>query len=154
MARPVPPPAVLHDAAEPVVPGAGVRRAVGAAAALALAGHLWGLYRPTGPHPPPWFPGLDKVEHLVGFGVPTALLLVLLTWRLGRREARGWSTPTVVVAILFGLHAVVSEVVQHLFYRGRTGDVRDVLADWTGVALGVLVARAAVRRSRAVGGPR
>ena len=46
----------------------------------------------------------------------------------------------------FLLHAVVSELVQHFAYVGRTGDPVDVLADWVGVAVGVASARLLGRR--------
>jgi hypothetical protein len=55
---------------------------------------------------------------------------------------------TLVVGV-FAAHAVVSEVVQHLWYRHRTGDPLDVAADWAGIAVGVLLLRLIlVRRSR------
>jgi hypothetical protein len=53
------------------------------------------------------------------------------------RTSRFWWLVTGV----FAAHAVVSELVQHLFYARRTGDPLDVLADWAGVALGWGAAR-------------
>ena len=44
------------------------------------------------------------------------------------------------------VHAVVSELVQHFFYTGRTGDPLDVLADWAGVTLGAVVGVALLGR--------
>lgn len=111
-------------------------------AVLALAGQLYGLYRVTGPPTPSWFPQADKLEHALGFALPTALVLVALDVRArvrsvvaGRSRRR-----VVVVAAVFAAHAVVSEVVQHFFYLHRTGDPLDALADGSGVALGVTVA--------------
>jgi VanZ family protein len=117
-------------------------------AGLGLVVHLWGLYRVTGPPSPPWFPNADKVEHLVGFGLP--LLLVLLTLWL-RARSRGRALPVRVVAVVvaaFALHGVVSELVQHFFYTGRTGDPFDTAADWVGVLLGLLAFRLVGRTSR------
>ena len=124
---------------------------------LAVLVHLFGLYRPTGPPSPAWFPRADKVEHLVGFGAPVCLLLLA---RLSRRTGTGPAGvarndpaaaprrdrfPRWVVGIFAG-HAVVSELVQHSFYRHRTGDPVDALADLAGVTLGWWVARLLARR--------
>jgi hypothetical protein len=114
-----------------------------AASVLALAVHLYGLYRPTGPPPVPWFPGSDKLLHVVGFGLPVFLILLALA-RYGRRSP-GWQS---LVVGAFAAHAVASELVQHWFYRYRTGDPRDAVADCIGVALGWLGYRW-VRRRRA-----
>ena len=102
------------------------------AAALAVLVQLWGLYRVTGPPTPPWFPNADKVEHVLGFAAPVFLVL-LASWR--GRQAR--SRTIIVVALIFGVHAVLSELIQHTFYRGRSGDPLDVLADWSGIIVGV-----------------
>lgn len=104
--------------------------------------HLYGLYRITGPPSPPWFPNADKVEHVLGFALPVMVLLLALDWH-GRRGAR-W---TWLVVGLFAVHAVVSELIQHWFYVGRTGDPRDALADWVGVAVGWLAYRLVATRS-------
>ena len=100
---------------------------------LAVAVHLYGLYRVTGPPSASWFPNSDKIEHAVGFCLPVLLILLTLD-RFGRRSAR-WQW---VVVGVFAAHAVVSELIQHWFYVHRTGDPRDALADWVGVALGWL----------------
>jgi len=120
-------------------------------AVASIAVHLFGLYRTTGPPSPPWFPYADKVRHLVGFGAPVALVL------LARSCARDWYPPArgnrdaFLVVVVFTVHAVVSELLQHFFYTHRTGDPFDVLADWSGVALGwgfarLVAARVARRR--------
>jgi VanZ family protein len=108
------------------------------ASVLAIAVHLWGLYRITPPPSEPWFPHADKVEHLVGFALP--LLLILLTLRLRARDGRALAARTVgIVAAIFVGHAVVSEVIQGAFYSTRSGDPYDALADSCGVLLGVLL---------------
>jgi hypothetical protein len=114
-----------------------------AACGIAVAGHLFGLYRVTGPPTVPWFPGSDKVGHAVGFALPVFLILLTLD-RYGRCSRGAWW----LVVGLFGLHAVGSELIQHWFYTSRTGDPRDVLADWIGLALGGLGYRL-IRRHRA-----
>ena len=122
-----------------------------AGAVLALLLQLWGLYRVVGPPQPPWFPFADKVEHAVGFAVPVLLILLAVVLRSGF----GWHWPSmptsVLVVAIFAAHGVVSETIQHRWYRYRTGDPLDVLADWLGIALGMLLFRLIfVRRSRAV----
>lgn len=77
---------------------------------------------------------LDKLVH--------ALVFALTVWALGRllapperyprRFPIGW------VAVLAIVHAVVIEVVQSLALASRSGDVRDVVADLIGVAIGLL----------------
>jgi len=80
-------------------------------------------------------------EHAVGFALPVLLILLALTLH----GPPGWQWPdpraNALVVAVFAAHAVVSEVIQHLWYRYRTGDVLDVVADWVGVAVGVLLLR-------------
>jgi hypothetical protein len=99
--------------------------------AVAVAVQLVVLYAPEGGGPP-LFPNADKVVHLVVFLVPVALALLA-----GFRRS--------VVVLVFAGQAVLSEVVQALLLPHRSGDVLDVVADLTGVALGVLVAVAVGR---------
>ena len=123
--------------------------ALGAGVALLL--QLWGLYRVAGPPQPSWFRFPDKVEHAAGFALP--VLLILLAAALHGRP--GWQWPgtrtSVLVVAIFAAHAVVSELIQHLWYRYRTGDPLDVLADCVGIAVGFLLFRLIfLRRSRAL----
>ena len=121
-----------------------VAAAVGAVVAVGL--QLWGLYRASSP-PTFWFRDADKVVHAGTFAL--AVLMILLTLWL-RARSDGWPLrrrAVVVVAAVFGLHAVVSELIQHFFYRTRTGDPRDVLADGVGVAFGVGAFQLVRRRS-------
>lgn len=95
---------------------------------LAFAGaalvHLVGLYLPRVEVPGPIdVPGADKAVHVLLFAV------VMLTGALARIPAR-W------LALVLGVHAVVSEVIQHLVLPGRSGDAFDVVANLGGVALG------------------
>lgn len=107
----------------------------------AVAVNLVALFSP-GSGGPTFFPGSDKVAH--------ALLFALVAWPAVRVGLR-W--PWVAGVLL--VHAVVSEVVQQQFVRGRAGDPWDAAADLVGVTLGVLLAlrgravrlRAAVSRS-------
>ena len=123
--------------------------ALGAVFAVLL--QLWGLYRVAGPPQPPWFPFADKVEHAVGFAVPVLLILLAIALR----GPMSWQWPNmrtgVFVVAIFAAHGVVSELVQHQWYRYRTGDPLDVLADWVGIAVGMLLIRLILlRRYRAV----
>jgi VanZ family protein len=79
--------------------------------------------------------------------------LILLAIAL--RGPMSWQWPNmragVLVVAIFAAHGVVSELVQHQWYRYRTGDPLDVLADWVGIAVGMLLIRLILlRRSRAV----
>lgn len=130
-------------------------RIVAVLAVVSLTVQFYGLYRMVGPAAPAWFPQADKVEHGLGFALPVLLVLLALTLRrrayggsaVGRRTVLG-------VAAVFVAYAVLSEIIQHLFYRYRTGDPLDVLADSTGIAVGLgayaLVLRT-LDRSRAPG---
>jgi hypothetical protein len=93
----------------------------------AVVAQLVVLYAPSDVGPLP-FPHADKVVHVGVFLVPVALALLA-----GFREAP--------VVALFAGQAVVSELVQWRLLADRSGDVVDVLADLTGVVLGVVVAR-------------
>jgi VanZ family protein len=112
-----------------------------AGAVLAVLLQLWGLYRVTGPSQLPWFPHVDKLQHAVGFALP--VMLILLAAAL--RRPPGWQWPSsvmkAVVVAIFAAHAVVSEVIQHVWYLYRTGDPLDVVADWVGIAVGLVLLR-------------
>jgi VanZ family protein len=133
-------------------PGAGWPVVAGLAA-LAVSGHLYGLYRVTGPSNPPWFTQADKLEHVVGFALPVALVLVAAGLRSVSRGGRPTRRVRLLVLAVFAGHGVVSELVQHVFYTNRAGDPLDVLADWTGTALGLVLAGTVLRRLH-VGDPR
>lgn len=119
--------------------GSGDRRWVAAAvgAVIAVGLQLWGLYRVSSPPTLLWFRNADKIVHAGIFAL--AVLMILLTvWLRARSDGTPLRrTAVVVVVVVFLAHAVVSELIQHFFYRTRTGDPRDVLADSVGVALGV-----------------
>ncbi len=118
-------------------PGPTTRFVVTGAALVGLALHLWGLYRDHGPPMFSWLPQTDKLEHLVGFGLPC--LLVLVAVHVHAAAAGRWPGPRAVTLVvgLFLLHAVVSEIVQGEFYTTRSGDPFDALADVVGTFLGL-----------------
>ncbi len=101
---------------------------------LSVAVQLVVLYAPSGGGPA-LFPNADKVVHLLVFLVPVSLAVVA--------GARRW-----VVGAVFAAQAVLSEVVQATLLSQRSGDVLDVVADLTGVALGLLVGTVLLRRWR------
>ncbi len=114
------------------------RTAVSGAAFAAVCLHVWSLYRDHAPPTLRWFPHLDKVEHLVGFGLPCFLVLLALhlhTTAAGRRPS---ARAVALVAGLFVVHAGVSEVVQGTASTTRSGDPYDALADVVGTLLGLL----------------
>ncbi|MGO0576924.1 VanZ family protein [Ornithinimicrobium panacihumi] len=92
---------------------------------------LYGLYADTVPGPEA-VSRLDKVNHLLGFGVPAAL-----AWALRAR----W-----LVAAMVG-HALVSELVQSWVAPLRMPDVLDTVANLVGILVGVLLVEV-VRRAR------
>ncbi|MCB0913377.1 MAG: VanZ family protein [Propionibacteriaceae bacterium] len=96
-------------------------------AGLALAVQLVAVYLPGNPDGTielSWLPGADKVVHFLIFAVPTYLF-----GRLTRRVG--------LVAGVFAVHAVVSELVQWRFLPYRDGDPFDALADLAGIGLAV-----------------
>jgi hypothetical protein len=115
-------------------------------AVFAVSLQLWGLYRVAGPPQSPGFPVADKLEHAVGFALP--VLLILLAAALRQLPGLQWPSPATqaVVVTVFAAHAVVSELIQHVLYSHRTGDPFDVVADWVGIAAGVVLLRVIVLR--------
>lgn len=106
------------------------RRWLAATAALSVVVHLAVLYWPVVTVAGP-FSWTDKAVHVLVFALPT--------YFVGRVVGRPlW------VALAFAAHALVSELSQHLFLPGRTGDPWDVVADVVGVLLatGALAVRA------------
>jgi hypothetical protein len=129
--------------------------AVATAAGLSVALQLWGLYSPQPPTGVDWFPGADKVLHGVGFGLPVALVMVADTLRRRSRGLRPRARVLVVALWVSAAHAVLSELIQGAFYTHRSGDPRDLLADWSGIAiaamftgLGIGMRRAGTARPR------
>lgn len=95
---------------------------------VAVMAQLWAIYSPEGAGAG-WLPqGSDKVAHALIFAAP-----VVLGALAGLRH---W----VVVGVLV-VHAPVSELIQHFWLPGRSGDPWDVVADLTGVLLGWLIVR-------------
>lgn len=104
-----------------------------AAFAVALLVQLAVLYSPSTPDGTPQVPGLDKVVHATIFLLP-ALFGVLA----GIRPLR--------LAVVLVAHAIASELVQHLVLPERLGDAWDALADIVGVALGLAIGLAMLKR--------
>ena len=106
----------------------GATAAFGAAALLSLVV----LFAPSDGGPPP-FPQSDKLVHLALF----ALLAGTARWRFG---------PLAAVLAAVCAYAPASELLQAYALPDRHGDLLDVLADLTGVALGWLLAGRLARR--------
>jgi hypothetical protein len=128
--------------------GAAAWPVVAVAAALAVVGQLIGLYLPRPPSGANWFPGADKLQHGVAFALP----VILLPWADTLRRRAAGRPPRARVLVLAvwvsAAHAVVSEIVQHLAYADRRGDPLDLLADWSGIAVGGLLAGLALTYDR------
>ena len=120
--------------------GAAAWPVIEVAAGLAVVLQLWGVYAARPPAGAGWFPGADKVQHAVAFALP----VLLIPWAdtLRRRAAGRPPRARVLVGVVWisAAHAVVSEIVQHIAYLERVGDPLDVLADWSGIAVGGLLA--------------
>ena len=100
-------------------------------AGLALAVQLVAVYLPGSPDGGlelPWLPGADKIVHALIFASPV-YLFGRLTGRVG------------VVAGLFAVHAVLSELVQWRSIPYRDGDVWDVVADLVGIGFAIVAVR-------------
>ena len=111
----------------PAVPGGGLSRGAFAAAVLVS---LVVLFAPAGDVPAA-LPGVDKVVHLVLFGV----LAVTGRWAGVRLR---------VLAVLLAVYAGVSEVLQAVTPLARSGSI----ADLAGIALGTAGWELAVRSRR------
>jgi hypothetical protein len=119
------------------------------ASAAAVVGQQVGLYGPSGPIRPTWFPSADKVQHAIGFALP--MFLVLLTSQIyAARAGRTLrSLGVAATAGVFAVNAVVSELVQARPGSGRSGDPADAVADLIGIGLGWLAFRRVAERRRA-----
>lgn len=98
---------------------------------LCVLGHLVVLYLPgSAASAVDVPPGTDKLVHVVVFGT--------VAWS-GLRAG----LPAVPLLGVLLVHAPLSELVQAPLVTGRSGDVRDVVADVVGVLIGALAARSA-----------
>ncbi|MCK0111343.1 VanZ family protein [Ornithinimicrobium sp. F0845] len=95
-----------------------------------LVAQVWVLYLLVPGEGEPYFAHQDKVGHVLLFGAPFALALLLRARR---------------VALGILLHALLSEPLQQVFTTTRSMDVWDTVADLVGIALAVL-AVALIRR--------
>ncbi|MEO6996580.1 MAG: VanZ family protein [Terracoccus sp.] len=110
--------------------GAVVNLAAVAAVVLALCVLYWPVVTIEGPVS--W---TDKVVHVLVFAVPTYLV--------------GWALRSVGLAVvIFLVHAPMSELIQHFFLPGRSGDVWDAVVDVIGVALAAILLVVRARRER------
>jgi hypothetical protein len=96
-----------------------------AALVVVLVVQLISLYSPEVPGAPQ-IAGLDKVIHILIFAAPALAALMA-----------GLSAPWVIG--ILAVHAPVSELIQHFALSHRSGDPFDMMADFVGIAIGVLV---------------
>jgi VanZ family protein len=86
------------------------------------------------PQPPITFPGLDKLEHALAFGILGALAYLALGVR--RREGKPDFRPMLAAVLVVTLYAVFDELHQS-HVPGRDPSFYDGLADMGGAALAV-----------------
>lgn len=101
---------------------------------VAVAVQFWGLYSPGSAVPSVPIVGVDKAVHALLFGVP-----VWLIGRLTGRYAR--------VAVIFWIHAALSEFIQYRYIPTRDGDVYDLVADTVGILVAVWLLTTPVRNA-------
>jgi VanZ family protein len=77
------------------------------------------------------FPGVDKLEHVAAY-------LVLMAWFAGLQPRRAWRW---LALALLAMGALL-ELAQGAMDLQRTADVRDVLANATGIGLGAVASAA------------
>jgi hypothetical protein len=111
------------------------------ATVAAVVAQQIGLYGPSGPVRPSWFPSADKLQHAIGFALPMFLVLLTSQIHAARAGRTLRSLAVAAVAGVFAVNAVVSELVQSRPGSGRSGDPADTLADLIGIALGWLAFR-------------
>ncbi|KKP97610.1 MAG: VanZ family protein [Parcubacteria group bacterium GW2011_GWD2_38_12] len=82
---------------------------------------------------PLWDMLLRKIFHMIEFGI----LAFLMSRTLGFYKVNGWKFWFLVLTVSF-IYAVYDEVHQS-FVQGRYGTIRDMLVDFNGAFLGVVV---------------
>lgn len=87
---------------------------------------LWDLLAPLPGPTAPSEPGFDKIAHAIAFGAVTATGLLA-----------GW--PRWFAIGLPVLHAPASELIQWAWIAGRGGEWGDLLANWSGVLIAVIL---------------
>jgi hypothetical protein len=117
-----------------------VRLAAAVVFVPALAVWTWKLLEPN-PVPEPVLKFLSFWDFLPYLAAKTLhasgyAFLTVLAWLAAPAGRWRWAA----VGFLL-LHGVGSELLQHLLPFNRTGKVTDVLIDWVGIMVGVLVAR-------------
>ncbi|TAF66147.1 MAG: VanZ family protein [Cytophagales bacterium] len=95
---------------------------------------LWIAYlcfMPSVPSPPAKIPHLDKIVHAFLFFILQGLAL----WAIVKNKQKLKLTVYLqyIIALLF--YAIIIEIIQHYYIKGRSGDLLDVLADITGAIL-------------------
>jgi VanZ family protein len=96
------------------------------------------------PQPPFTFPGLDKLEHALVFGLLGVLAYLALGVR--HREGRADFRPVLAAVLIVTLYAVFDELHQ-AFVPGRDPSFYDGLADAGGAILAVTLVWKLFRRS-------
>jgi hypothetical protein len=116
-----------------------MKRTIGiVVAVVALVCWTWGLLEPRpvpeGVRDEFTYDEWKVISKTAHAGVYTLLTVLCASLMLSRRGRR------VVVGLLM-LHGACTELAQYLMDVGRTGQVSDVLIDWAGIGVGVVVLR-------------
>ncbi len=113
-------------------------------AGYALAGYWVALFVATHvPLPPKTFAhGTDKSAHFLAYA---GLTLLMGTWMCVRRPEQSRGRRYAVIVGVLSLYAVLDELLQ--IPVGRSAELYDAIADWIGIAFGIVCIAVAERIS-------
>lgn len=80
------------------------------------------------------FISLDKVGHLVFYGILCMLILAALTQNRTLPLVKKWSIIALGISIIYGIGM---EVIQYTFFPGRFFEIPDIIANIIGSFLGL-----------------
>lgn len=94
----------------------------------------------------PLFPGADKLVHAIMMGGLAGAVMFDYERDGVKRTRRLTSRAVLTIAFCVALFCAADEWVQGVMGLGRSPDVFDLLADWTGIIVAALVAPPLLRR--------
>ena len=104
---------------------------------------------PLGDRDMPTIPHLDKLFHAVMMG---GLLGAIIFDRQRSDKSRPVSRKFLnIAAVAILIFCIIDEIAQTEMGLGRSGDILDLIADWTGIAIAYLTAPPTVRKVLGLG---